>query len=269
MSLHDEYARVTPFEIAFPDEDFVERLIAAIDEEASSRGVDAEQVGVFVTLGSVADAVRELQGPDAPAGSAHELAALLFHVVHFSRAGRPVYLLQTAATRYLVEGAPEGDPTPPVRSAYLQLPQHLFWMGAGTEGVPESIDGLFWFASDDGRLHVLPVTGVLPERMAFRALPLPEVPLRDAALWLDADVRESGPDFTSSLPGHDLDRLYAMETAGEVLKLVARFFAYLDVAPGAGQERAWRPDGDGPHEGSRRSAPPPSRLGYTTVQLVA
>ncbi len=260
MSLHDQYARVTPFEIAFPEEGFIDRLVSSIDEEASGLGVDAQRYDVFVTLRSVADAVRELRAPDAPEGAARELSALLFHVVHFMRAGRPVYLLRTAATRYLIEGAPEGEPRPPASAGYLQFPQHLFWMGSGREGVPESVDGLFWFASDAGRLHLMPVTGVLPERLAFRALPLPEAPLRDAPLWLDEEVRESGRDFTSALPGHDLDRLYSVEKAGEVLKLVARFFAYLEVAPMAGERVA-----AGPTEG----APRPSRLGFTTVDLVA
>jgi len=266
MSLHDEYARVTPFEIAFPDGSFVDRLVESIDQEASSRGVDAQLPGVFTTLGSVGDAVRDLQAPDSPDGAAEELTALLFHAVHFSRAGRPVFLLRTAATRYLIEGPPEGEPLPPASAGYLQLPQHLFWMGQGLEGVPESIDGLFWFASDEGRLHVLPVTGVLPERLAFRALPLPEAPLRDAGLWLEAEVRDDGRDFASSLPGHDLDRLYAMETAGEVLKLVARFFAYLEAVPSAGgSSTTVGPDG----EPSSRSAPQPSMLPFRPVDLVA
>lgn len=275
MSLHDRYARVTPFEIAFPDEGFLDRLVEGVDEEASGRGVDPQVPGVFTTLGSVADAVSELQAPDAPEGAAHELAALLFHVVHFRRAGRPVYLLETAATRYLIEGAPSGEPRPPSSAGYLQLPQHLFWMGSGGEGVPESVDGLFWFASDGGRLHVLPVTGVLPERLAFRALPLPEAPLRDAPLWLDADVRDNGRDFTSALPGQDLDRLYAVETAGEVLKLLARFFAYLHDVPDAGRSVVEAQADDIEGTAADSAAPSPSRLPhrsrlpYTTVKLVA
>lgn len=263
MSLHDEYARVTPFEIAFHDEEVVDRLLDEIREETTSRAVDPQLPGVFITLGAVGDFVRELKAPDAPEEAAHQLGALLFHAVHFAREGRPLYLLRTAATRYLIEGAPAGRPRPPSPAGYLQLPQHLFWMDGAGEGAPESIDGLFWFASDQGMLHVLPVTGLLPDRMGFRALPLPEAPLADAAGWLDADVRDEGEDYSSSLPGHDLDRLYSMRTAGEVLKLLARFFAYLDAVPEAG-EAAAAPTGGSDDDGPRRS-----RLPYSAVQLVA
>ncbi|MGD2046619.1 MAG: hypothetical protein PVH96_10380, partial [Gemmatimonadota bacterium] len=203
MSLHDDYARVTPFEIAFPDEDAIQRLVREMDEEAAGRDVDPQLPGIFVTLGAVGDFVRDLQAPDAPDEAARELGALLFHAVHFARSGRRLHLLETAATRYLVEGAPAGEPRPPAPAGYLQLPQHLFWMDAG-EGAPESVDGAFWVASDAGVLHVLPITGVLPERMAFRALPLPEAPLAEAKGWIDATVRDGAPDYSSALPGHDL-----------------------------------------------------------------
>jgi hypothetical protein len=225
-------------------------------------------------MGSVASAVRELQAPGAAEGAAQELAAVLFHAVHFARADYPVYLLETAATRHLIEGEPGVDPTPPAPAGYLQLPQHLVWTGGAAGGVPESIDGVFWFASDTGTLHVLPVTGVLPDMCAFQALPLPEAPLGHAGSWLQAEVRGSGRDFASSLPGHELDGLYSIETAGEVLKLVARFFAYLQAVPEA-RQRGEQPKGDvatGGTPGARGpggSAPRPSRLAFTVVKLVA
>lgn len=271
MSLHDEYARVTPFEIAFPDGAVVERLVREIEEESAGLGVDPQDPGAFGALASVGRAVRVLEAPDAGADAAHELAALLFQAVHFMRAGRPLYLLETAATRYLIEVAPSGAPRPPDRAGYVQFPQHLLWMGTEGPGAPESIDGVFWFASDAGVLHLLPVTGVLPDRFAFRALPLPGAPLRDSERWLTEEVRETGRDFSSSLPGHDLDGLYAMETAGEVLKLVARFFAYLDAAPGVG--RACRTELTGTDEpgGSEPVglSPRPSGLPFTAVARVA
>lgn len=276
MSLHDDYARVTPYEIAFPDEGAVRRLVHEVEQEASSRGVDPQLPGIFLTLGAVGAFVRDLQAPDAPEEAALELGSLLFQAVHFARAGRLVHLLETAATRYLVEGAPSGEPVPPSAAGYLQLPQHLFWMDAGGDGTPESIDGLFWVASDHGVLHTLPITGMLPEQMAFRALPLPEAPLDDARRWLEADVRQSGPDYASGLPGHDLDRLYSVQTAGEVLKLVSRFFAYLDAVPEAAERVS--PDQDGTTEGiatdegeedRAETGPRPSTLPYTRVRLVA
>ena len=40
-------------------------------------------------------------------------------------------------------------------------------------------------------------------------------------------------DFSSQLPGGELDQLHALETSGEVLKLLARFFAYVSSMQGA------------------------------------
>lgn len=262
MSLHDEYARVTPYEIAFPDDGLLENLASDVQTEAAGRGVDAQLPAVFMTLDAVGEIVQEMRSPDAPSEAAHQLAALLFHGMHFARAERPFYLLGTAAARHLVEGAPVGEPRPPAEAGYLQLPQHLFWVDGPGGGAPESVDGFFWFASDAGMLHVLSVTGLLPERMAFRAVPLPEAPLADAREWLTAEVRGGGHDYESSLPGHDLDRLYSVETAGEVLKLLARFFAYVVAVPKAGAAA------DSPAR-AEESGPDPSRLPCTRIQLVA
>lgn len=263
MSLHDEYARMTPFEIAFPEEAALEELVEDVREEAAGRRVDPSSPGIFLTLGSVTDFVRRLQGPDASEGTMVQYGALVFHAVHFMRAGRPLYLAETAVTRRLVDAAPAAVPRPPSTAGYLQLPQHLFWMHGSKEGAPESVDGLFWVASEAGALHVLPISGVLPERAGFRALPLPEAPLADAADWLEADMRSGAADYQSELPGHDLDRLYSVETAGEVLKLLARFFAYMECTPAAVAAASVAP-GPGPGGGPR-----PSELAYSRVRLVA
>lgn len=291
MSLHDAYARTTPFEIAFPDEGALERLTTEVLEEASARGLDPSHLGAFVTLGAVAEFVHALRPEQDPSGAAlHPYGALVFHALHFQRAGRPVYLLETAVARELVEDVPGGEPRVPTTAGYLQLPQHLFWMDGWGDGAPESVDGLFWSASESDVLHVLPVAGVLPERPGFRALPLPEAPMDDAPGWLEAQMRQGGDDFASSLPGHDLDRLYAVETAGEVLKLLGRFFAYLDAGAGAaeprggaaaGSRQGGEAEGRAPTSGARSDesrepsggrpgrGPRPSRLPFTRVRKVA
>jgi hypothetical protein len=267
MSLHDEYARTTPFEIAFPDEARLKELVEAVMEESSSRSVDPELPGIFMTLGSVGDFVRELQTPNAPESALHQYGALVFHAVHFARAGRPTYLLETPAARGLVNSAPAGDPRPHESAGYLQLPQHLFWMDGSEGKAPESVDGLFWFVPKTDVIHVLPITGVLSDQPGFTALALPEAPLGDARQWLDADMRGSEPDYSSSLPGHDLDQLYSVESTGEVLKLLARFFAYLESTPAAREDVA-AGEGGGPTE-SRTKGPSPSALPYTRVHLLA
>ena len=53
MSLHDDYARMTPFEIAFPDSERVVALSAEIAEEAAGRGADPSDPQAFITMGAV------------------------------------------------------------------------------------------------------------------------------------------------------------------------------------------------------------------------
>ena len=261
MSLHDAYARLTPFELAFPSRERFDALVASVSSEAVERGTDPTLPDAFVAFASVGAFLAELHGEEAPRVALLELGALAFHAVHFVRAGCPLFLVETAASRHLVVVAPSGSPVPPARAGYVQLPQHLFWT-SGVEGAaPESVDGMFWTVSSEGRLHVLPIVGVRPDRPGFGALSLPDAPLAHAERWVHANVRERGGDYASVLPGADLDGLYAVESAGEVLKLLARFFAYAGAIPTA-LETAERPP-----EGA--NGPRPSLLPYTRVRRVA
>jgi hypothetical protein len=271
MSLHDDYARRAPIEIAFPERTVLGELSAEVAKEAARRGVDDTSPDAFMTLVSVGEIVRSMRGHDAPPESAYALAALLFHAVHFVRAGSPLYLIDTSATRGLVSAAAgRAVPSPPSTAGYLQLPQHLVWTQAARSspgvagGVPESLDGIHWTLSAAGMIHVLPISGLLPDRPGFGALPLRPAPITDAHAWLDAEIRASGDDFASTLPGSELDELYSVETAGEVLKLLARFFALaegggarFDAHPGDSALDAGRPAGD----------PRPSAFAYTRISL--
>ena len=271
MSLHDDYARRTPIEVAFPDRTVLEMLSAEVAKEAEQGGVDDTSPEAFMTTIAVGESVRTMHGPDAPPEATYPLAVLLYHGVHFLRAGLPVYLVDTGAMRALVSDAPgRATPSLPSTAGYLQLPQHLVWTQAARSGpgaagsAPESLDGIHWMLSASGMLHVLPISGLLPDRSGFGALPLPGAPIADAHVWLHAEVRASGDDFASTLPGGELDRLYSVETAGEVLKLLARFFtlaeggqARFDARSGDSAPDARRSDGD----------PPPSALPYTRISL--
>lgn len=260
MSLHDDYARVTPFEIAFPDRGSLEALSSAVEQEIAERGGKASVPEVFASLSVVDDFVRGLAGRESASGAARYYGVLAFHAVHFVRAGCPLYLLDAAVARDLVETSPAGVPTPPDAAGYLQLPQHLFWIERSTDGTPESMDGVFWTVTE-GRLYVLSITGVRPERPGFGALSLPAAPLADAAEWLSASARETADDFSGMLPGGDLDELYSVETAGELLKLLARFFAYAANRPAALERSSPR--------GGGAEAPRPSALPYIHVKSAA
>lgn len=268
MALHDRYARRTPFELAFPDRARAARLAEDALEEAEARGVDPHHPQMFATLGSVGAFLAELRDPDAPPEAAQQYAALAFHGVAFARAGHPLYLLSTGAARDLAATAPGGDPEPPARAGYLQLPQHLFWVESGVEDeVPESVDGLFWTLTSDDTLHTLLVTGVRPDRPGVGVIPVPEAPIADAPSWLRASVRhpDQGADFESAIPGADIDGLYGIRSAGEPLKLLARVFAAIADEPermelrepaGAASDAAEPPE----------PGPPPSDIAYTFIR---
>lgn len=258
MSLHDAYARLTPHELGFPDEGALRALAAAVAEEAPRRNLDASELDSFMRLESVGAFLEELRAEGSEPETLLPFAALLFHALHFLGAGRPLFLSSTACARELVAAAPAGEPEPPARAGYLQLPQHMFWMTSGENAPPESLDGFFWSVSDARRLHVLAVTGLRPERPGFGAVPLAPAPLADAPRWLSSTARPADADFRSSLPGAELDGLVQVETTGEVLKLLARFFARaasLEVGRAEGSmERA-----------RDLSAPPTSGEGTTTT----
>jgi hypothetical protein len=256
MSLHDAYARLTPFELLFREPAGAETLARAVADEAEGRGADVEEPHAFVTMGAVAAFVREIQGEAAPSDSIHSYGALAWHALHFADAGFPLFLLGTHAARYLVEGRPGDAAEAPTPSGYLQFPQHLFW-SEGVSGVPESVDGIFWNVTGSDALHVLLVTGLRQDRSALGVVPLPRAPASDAPTWIDIDARGDGSYFSNEMPGSELDALYALRTSGEVFKLLARFFAYAAAAPSALVAG----------EGGTGEEPEPSSLPFTRVTL--
>jgi hypothetical protein len=257
MSLHDEYARLTPYELAFQSPSVADGLVEAVREESEGRGADPEDPLAFLTMGSVDAFVRGLEGAGSVEGSLQRFGVLAFHGLHFARAECPLYLLSGHAARYLVEGAPDGSPDPVAPAGYLQFPQHLFWAEQGA-GAPESVDGVFWTSTSNGVLHVMLVTGMRSDRAGVGVVPLPEAPLADAELWLEVDARGDGSDYSTGMPGSELDGLYEISTSGEILKLLARFFAYADSVP-----EALTPN----PAASASGAPEPSSLPFTRVSL--
>jgi hypothetical protein len=231
MSLHDEYARQTPFELTFPDPTEAESFFRRVSEEADARGADTGDLQQFLMLSTVGAFVRDLRGSEGPAVAVPEYGALAFHAFHFAGAGGRLDLVSTAAARHLVAEPPTKGPSQaPGRAGYLQLPQHLFWTSVSPGEPPQSVDGLFWTLGAGGLLYVLLALGLRPDR-GLLVVPLPEAPWEDSGAWASGSMREEGDDFSSDMPGADLDDLYAFESAGEVLKLLTRVFVLLGEHP--------------------------------------
>lgn len=233
--------RLTPYEIVFMDGDFESRVFPRIAREAAEGGVATLQREKFDFLSTVGEVVRDVTPEDAPSEALDQYRALLFQAYHHWSEGRKLYVLDTAAARYLVESAPELPDwsfVAPERSLYLQLPGNLFWSSISPDAPPEPVDGFFITTSGaedaQGRefqsVDVLAILGIRRARAGFSVIPV-EMETGDglAAPW-EAPPRSDG-DFANLLPGGEIAGLYSVLTIPEVLKLVARAFWYIQQFP--------------------------------------
>ncbi|MEQ9398057.1 MAG: hypothetical protein RJQ04_02705 [Longimicrobiales bacterium] len=260
MAIHDDYARTTPVELAFPDAGRAREVFDAVAAEAEARNADPSDLAAFMQIGPVGACLRDLRAPDVGGEALHQYAVLLQQAYLFDRAGRPLYLLDTGVVRYLVDGAPGGATVAlPAEAGYLQLPQHLVWLDGGA-GHPESVDGMFWNRSADGVLRLLLAQGLRGDRPGLAVVPVAEAPWSDAGSWLDVQVRGEGADFATTLPGGELEGLYSFQAAGEPLKLFARTCAYLLAFPDMVEAAD-------PVETPPADGPTPSRFSYRRIGL--
>ena len=230
------WARVTPYEAGVPGREFAERTFRDIRAEAETRGLDLTDPGAFILLGEVGRAIREIQGEEHGGDTLHRFGAFLFQAFHFHAAGETLFLLEQAAARLLVESSFQASPwrgEMPREAGYLQLPEHLFWSEPQADNPAELVDGVFWARSSDHTLSLLAVLGLHGGRPGMSLAELPPVKLEDADTLLEGPVRDGGADFSNTLPGGDLGRLYTLSALGETLKLVARAFAHLASVPEA------------------------------------
>lgn len=265
MPVHDAYARITPFDLLLPDEEFPDRWFPLIREEAEGKGGSLNTPESFVLLSQAAMALREIRGEEDAPELIQQHGALLFHAFHFWENEKPLYLLDTGTARALVKDGPEGEnwePRIPGGAGYIQLPHHLFW-SAGEEGeVPESLDGFFWASPDGENITLLLAMGIRKDRPGLAVVPLPTLPVEAAAPWATMSVRPDGEDFRSSLPGAELEDLYALASGGEVVKLAMRIFWYLAAFPSRRvSEQAPTEPGEGVN------APEPTGLSYQRIVM--
>ncbi|HEX6746637.1 MAG TPA: hypothetical protein VF092_05025 [Longimicrobium sp.] len=267
---------LTPYEMAFGEPAFENRIFPRILAEAEMHGEDPlarERFG-FLTLAG--DAARDMVPQDAPPEMLEEYRALLYHAFNFWRFGRRIYCLDAPVARYLVEAAPALEDwtlTLPVPSVYVQLPAKLFWASISTDVPPEPVDGFFATVCE-GRdplgggayqdLNVLMVLGLRRGRAGFSVIPFdteagPGIP----ATWAEAPGREGARDFDNILPGGEIAGLYSILTTTEALKLLARALWYVDAHP-ADVEAEPAPER---RAEDRPGQVPLSRLPYHRVRL--
>ncbi len=265
MSAHDAFARLTPYELSFPDLDFARRHFAAIRREAEARGVDLADPSAFVMLAATGQALREIRGPNDDPALIHQYGFLLYHSFHFCAAREPLFLLLTGALRELLDREPEETerwvPALDPPAGYAQLPQHLVWVRAAAGTPPESLDGFFWSREGPDRFGLLLALGIRADRPGLSVVPLSDLPLAEASEWNRMEMREDGRDFSSSLPGSDLEGLYELRSSGEALKLAARVLRRLENAVGIEPASSAAPEGGA----ASGDGPRPSTLHYRRV----
>ena len=254
MSLHDAFARFTPYELLFPGLSPARAHFDAIRSEADARQVDARDPSSFIMLAATGQAVREIRSAEDDPALIRQYGLLLYHAFHFREQGEELYLIETGALRELLDEAPEilgwkpslGE-TAGHAAGYAQLPQHLVWVRSEEEAMPESLDGLFWVRRSQEHLELLLVLGMRGERPGLSVVALSDLPLSEACDWSGLPAREEGGDFSSSIPGSELEGLYELRSAGEALKLAARVLWRLECGDGGSRGvRSAESGGDGP-----------------------
>lgn len=249
--------RLTPYELVFGGPDFAGHIFPLLREDARLLGLDPLEPVEFQRIPALPGVLNDLVPPEATAETLEQYTSLLFHAFNFWLAGERIYLVESAVARYLVEAAPTlggWELALPAPSVYLQFPANLFWGSITPESTPEPVDGIF-VASGTGtdglgkpfrRVDLLVVLGIRRERAGFSIIPFTtEAGPGIAAAWAEAAGREKGSDFENVLPGGEIDGLYSILTAVEVLKLMGRVLWYID---------------DNPLEVSAEPAPTPGEL---------
>lgn len=237
-------ARLTPYELVFARAGFEEEHFPMILAEAKERGVETSDPDRFLFLTAVGKLLRAMLPEDAGEPAVRRYGMFFFQAFNFWRFGRRLYLLEPAAARHLLDGAPpvgEWELIPPHPAGYLQLPRHLFWARVEENAVPEPVDGFFWtmVGEEDpaqppySRLDSVLALGVRPGRAGLSVIEVGATLGGGPGHWADADARPEGRDFANVLPGGELEGLYAITNEAEVLKLISLIFWYTAVHPDA------------------------------------
>ncbi|MFW6206079.1 MAG: hypothetical protein ACOC5I_02460 [Gemmatimonadota bacterium] len=256
-------SRENPYQLVFGAESIDDRLFPPIAEEAEARGQPLDDPDRFLFLSSVGkllqaiggaedagyetedettagqagEAVADAEDTDAGDGEAlRQYGRLLYHAFHYWQNRKVTRRVDEASLRWLLDDVTSvGDWTlrPPSSSGYLQLPRNLVWAEPAPGLTPEPADGFFWTyvepEDEPAALHVLLVLGVRADRPGFSVVPATGV-LDTEPHWAELEAREDGPDFGTTLPGGEMDELYSVTNAAELLKLAS--LCFWSLSPG-------------------------------------
>lgn len=278
---HAPDARLTPYELVFGPATFEAEQFPAILEEAEAREVDSSDPSRFIFLSMVGRLLRAIAGeaPEAAAeperseegtagrdpgvsAAVEQHGRLLYHAYHFWRFGRQLLVLDADLVRRLAAGGTEPGAvlaTAPHPAGYAQLPRHLFWGRTDPSARAEPLDGFFWMEvagpADVPRLELLAVLGMRADRPGLTV-----VPVSEAEIGMEPELRPGGEAFGNILPGGELDELLGLETPSELSALARRLFRHVATLPETVSAERTAP--------AREPEPhrlPPSALPFRTV----
>ncbi len=220
-----------PYDLAFQDPAFEAQHFPAIRDEIQRRAIEARDAQQFLQLQHVGAILRTAL-VESDETAAAQFGPLLFQAYQYWQQDKPLYQLDEALFRHLVgQLVPIGawSLQPPAPAGYLQFPRNLLWARIDEDATPEAVDGLFWSVGAAAQtLEVLLVLGLVAGRPGFSIAEVSATTEPGLGHWGDVQMRAQGTeDFANILPGGELQRLHALQTSGEVLKLVSRVFWYI------------------------------------------
>ncbi len=159
--------RPTPFDLVFAP--LADERFPPIRAALAAAGTDPRDRDAFLLVPEVVMLVREFR-PDGGIGEGiDQLAALIHHAYLLWDSGAGVVALGAEELGRLLAGtgpARAAEAGPPF-ARYVQVPERRVW-ARPVEGEPfEPLDGCFLDPAPDGRLRVLAVFGLRPERAGF------------------------------------------------------------------------------------------------------
>ncbi len=172
--------RITPFDLVFGE--LAEERFPALKASLSAAKVDPTDRDAFILDKAVTEFLRDLVPEDAPAESLHEFIAVLQHGFLFWDGGKRMF---SATNTELPAGRPTAGP--PDRSAYFQLPSHLYWGQVEPDEPHEPVDGFFVHPLRGG-IRALAIFGLHPERPGFTVAEVSGAPVATLAKRADGSA---------------------------------------------------------------------------------
>lgn len=181
----------------------------------AAAGHPAEDRDGFLLLREVAELLQALRPEEGVGAAMAALVALVHHAYLFWADGRRIRTVGEEELAAILRGSVTANPSPRLRSTYVQLPSLRVW-GAPLEGQPvEPLDGWFLTRSEE-RLDALGVFGLSPGRPGLTAVEVSGS--RPATL----ERLDGSPLFSPTLAGGARAGLASLAGQEELLELVWR-----------------------------------------------